>query len=112
LFRHPAEHLDPDASAAVDQAIIRMGIRQDMLNGARRTKWRNCVRTIDKYTRVARKPRDRTQEESEMMEELAEELITMAMAQSPFSATARCCLIRNRLSNFIIRNELEPLQLT
>lgn len=109
---HPAAHLDAEASKAVDLAIVRMGIRQDMLNGARRKKWRECERAIHKYTRVVRKPKgNRTPEETETMAELVEELVTMAMAESVFSATVRSCLTQNRLAMLILRNELDPLKI-
>jgi hypothetical protein len=107
---HPASHLDKDTKDAIDLAIVRMGIRQEMLNEERRKKWRDCARTIDKYDRFIRKPKgDRTNEERETIDELAQELITMASAESEFSATARCCLQSRRLSMFIVRDELKPL---
>lgn len=109
---HPAAHLDDQTKAIVDSAIVRMGIRQDMLNGARRQKWRDCNRTIEKYTRFQRKPKgQRSAEETATMEDLAQELITMASAESEFSATARCCLLSQRLAMFITRDELTPLKL-
>ncbi|MES0096404.1 hypothetical protein [Mesorhizobium sp. M0019] len=109
---HPAAHLDDDAKAVIDLAIVRMGIRQEMLNEERRKKWRECSRTIDKYDRFIRKPKgQRSAEESETIDELAQELITMASAESEFSATARCCLQSRRLSMFIVRDELNPLKL-
>lgn len=110
---HPAAHLDDEAKANVDDAIVRMGIRQDMLNTARRQKWRDCNRTIEKYTRFLRKPKgQRSAEESTTIDELAQELITMASAESEFSATVRCCLLSQRLDMFITRDELDPLKLT
>lgn len=109
---HPAGDLDDEAKASVDDAIVRMGIRQDMLNAARRQKWRDCNRTIEKYTRFQRKPRgQRSAEESATIDELAQELITMASAESEFSATVRCCLLSQRLDMFITRDELNPLKL-
>lgn len=109
---HPAAHLDEATKEVVDSAIVRMGIRQDMLNQARRQKWRDCLRTIEKYTRFQRKPKgQRSQEETQTIDELAQELITMASAASEFSATARCCLASQRLDMFITRDELNPLKL-
>lgn len=109
---HPAAHLDDEIKASVDKAIVRLGIRQDMLNTARRQKWRDCIRTIEKYTRFQRKPKGhRTAEETMTMDDLAHELITMSSAESEFSATVRCCLISQRLDMFITRDELAPLKL-
>lgn len=109
---HPDTHLDKDAKAIVDDAIVRMGIRQRMLNDSRRKKWRDCNRTIAKYTRFQRKPKgQRSAEESATIDELAQELITMASAESEFSATVRCCLLSQRLDMFITRDELAPLKL-
>ncbi len=109
---HPDTHLNDDERAIVDNAIVRMGIRQRMLNDARRKKWRDCIRTIEKYTRFLRKPKGhRSVEESATIEELAQELITMASAESEFSATVRCCLLSQRLDMFITRDELIPLKL-
>lgn len=109
---HPASHLDDEARAIVDLAIVRMGIRQDMLNNARRQKWRDCARTIEKFTRFQRKPKgQRTEEETATMDELVQELITMASAKSEFSAAVRSCLKSQRLDAFIFRDELEPLKL-
>jgi hypothetical protein len=109
---HPSAHLDDDAKTIVDDAIVRMGIRQRMLNDARRKKWRDCIRAIEKYTRFQRKPKgQRTPEESATIDELAQELITMASAESEFSATVRCCLLSQRLDMFIARDELAPLKL-
>lgn len=110
---HPAAHLDEEAKVVIDQAIVRMGIRQDMLDTARRAKWRDCLRTIDKYTRFIRKPKGaRSAEEAITIDELAQELITMTSAESEFSATARCCLLSRRLGMFIVRDELNPLKIT
>lgn len=109
---HPAAHLDDEAKAVVDSAIIRMGIRQDMLNEARRQKWRDCLRTIEKYTRFQRKPKGaRSAEEAQTIDELAQELITMASAEAEFSAAVRCCLQSQRMGMFITRDELSPLKL-
>jgi hypothetical protein len=109
---HPAAHLDDETKEAIDLAIVRMGIRQEMLNEERRKKWRDCARTIDKYDRFIRKPKgDRSEEERQTIDELAQELITMASADSEFSATARSCLQSRRLSMFIVRDELNPLKL-
>jgi uncharacterized membrane protein YccC len=109
---HPAAHLDDEAKAVVDNAIISMGIRQDMLNEARRQKWRDCLRTIEKYTRFQRKPKGaRSAEEAQTIDELAQELITMASAEAEFSAAVRCCLQSQRMGMFITRDELNPLKL-
>jgi len=109
---HPAAHLDDEAKATVDDAIVRMGIRQEMLNTARRQKWRDCNRTIEKYTRFVRKQKGlRSVEEETTIDELAQELITMASCESEFSAAVRCCLISERLEMFIVRDELNPLKL-
>jgi hypothetical protein len=106
-----ADYLDDEGKAAVEHAIGWMGIRQELLNEERRKVWRNCVRTIDKYTRFVRKPKGtRSIEETETIDELARELITMASAESEFSATARCCLNSRRLEMFVVRDELHPLK--
>lgn len=106
-----ADHLDNDSKAAVEKAIGWMGIRQELLNEERRKVWRNCTRTIDKYSRFIRKPKGtRSAEETETIDELARELITMASAESEFSATARCCLESRRLRMFVVRDELQPLK--
>ena len=109
---HPSDDLSPEEKTLVDQSIIHLGIRQSQLNGKRRDKWRECVRKIVKYSRFFKKPKgQRTPEETETMEELAQEIITMASCRSEFSATVRCCLKSHRLEHLAIRDELIPLLL-
>lgn len=107
-----ADDLSEQERAHVEQAILCLGLRQDQLNWKRRAKWRECARKIAQYSRFYKKPRgQRTAEETETMEELAKELITMASCKSEFSATVRCCLRSHRLDAFVIRDELNPLRI-
>jgi hypothetical protein len=109
---HPSKKLSEAEQRSVDDAIVRLGIRQSLLNGLRRSKWRECARKIDKYDRFYKKPKGhRTPEETETMDELVVELITMASAKSEFSATVRCCLKSRGLDEFAIRDELNQLVL-
>lgn len=106
----PADGLSPDDTKSVEHALECLGIRQDQLNRKRRQKWKECDRKIIQFSRFAKKAKgQRTPEESATMDELAEELITMASCKSEFSATVRCCLTNNRLGRFAIRDELQPL---
>jgi len=43
------------------------------------------------------------------VQELAGELIAMGRSDSPFAAVARTRLIANRLSSFVVADELLPL---
>lgn len=100
------EHVQNSIKVAIDY----LGLRQSQLDGKRRTTWRECNKKIVKYNRIAKKPKGaRTAEESETLIELAKELCAMSCAASEFAAVARCCLIANRLSQFIIRDELTAL---
>jgi hypothetical protein len=106
----PSKKLGEAERQSVDDAIVRLGIRQSLLNGLRRSKWRDCARKIDKYDRFYKKPKGhRTAEEAETMDELVVELVTMASSKSEFSATVRCCLKSRGLDDFAIRDELSAL---
>ena len=106
---HPSDEL-PDADKLwVDDAIIRLGIRQDQLNRKRKTVWRSCSRKVVQYDRFFKKPAAaRTDEERQTMKELAEELRAMSSCQSEFAATARSCLRSNRLDVLIVQDEFAP----
>lgn len=100
---------DPTHGQLLDSIRI-LGLDQNILNDARRAKWRQCVRAVAKYSRFARKPKGvRTPEEKSTMKELAAELMAMTRAESEFSAVARCCLASQKLDAFIVRNELSEL---
>jgi hypothetical protein len=106
----PVPHLEEAEKSRIRLAICYLGLDQSLLNNARRNTWRDCVRKIVKYGRVAGKRKgDRTREEVSTMGELASELIAMSKAESQFSAVTRSCLVANRLDRFIVRNELDPL---
>jgi hypothetical protein len=108
----PRPELPQAEQERVKEAIRHLGISQSQLNGARRGKWRECVRRIDKYDRFFLKPKgERTAEENETLRELAEELVTMALSKSEFSAAMRCCLESRRLGKLVVRDELLPLKL-
>jgi hypothetical protein len=51
----PASHLEEIAEERIRLSIRYLGLDQSLLNGARRNTWRDCVRKIVKYGRVARK---------------------------------------------------------
>lgn len=103
----------PDAEQErVQEAIRHLGINQSQLNGSRRGKWRECLRRINKYDRFFLKQKgERTAEENETLREITEELVTMALSQSEFSAAMRCCLESRRLGKLVVRDELLPLKL-
>ena len=106
----PTPEIDDVSKMRVTVAIKCLGLDQSMLSKSRRMIWRECFRTILKYDRIARKPRGcRSPEEAETMRELGAELVGMSRAERRFSAVARSCLTANRLTKFILRNELEPL---
>lgn len=103
---YPSDLLSDAEKAWVREAINRMGIKQDQLNGLRRRVWRDCVGRITKYDRIFKKPSaERTQDEQATLRELAQELRGMASCRAPFAATARQCLISNRLGFMITRDE-------
>lgn len=108
----PAVEQDEPTYRLLNDAIRILAIDQDALNGARRSRWRQCKRLIDMYSRIARKPKgDRSAEEALIMAGLASELMGLAKAQSDFSSVARHCLSVNRLGAFVIRDELMPLSI-
>ena len=103
---HPSDELSDEEKAWVRDAIDRMGIKQDKLNGLRRRIWRECEGRIEKYNRFFKKPAaERTPEDKLSMKELAGELRAMASCRAPFAATARHCLKSNRLGDLIIKDE-------
>jgi uncharacterized protein (TIGR02646 family) len=107
-------HPDPDMAEAersrVQSAIEYLGLSQSQLNRARRKTWRDCFKRAVKYNRIAKKPKGaRTAEECETLDELTGELIAMSKAKSEFASVARCCLKANRLSKFVVADELAPL---
>jgi len=107
---------DPDLSSGmqdnVELAIQYLGLRQSQLNQKRRTTWRICKRTIDRYKRVDGKAKgERTPEDAATLNEAREELIAMAKASSEFAATVRCCLIAHGLKQLAVRDEMLPLAL-
>lgn len=103
---HPSDDLPEQEKVWVRDAIDRMGIKQDQLNGLRRRVWRDCVGRIAKYDRIIRKPpAERTPDDQATLRELAQELRGMASCRAPFAATARQCLISNRLGTMITKDE-------
>lgn len=106
----PDDQLPEELQAHVTTAIICLGLRQSQLNRARSRIWNACSKRAKQYSRIAGKPKGlRTPEETAMLEELAGELIAMGKSHSPFAAVARTCLIANRLSRFVVADELLPL---
>jgi hypothetical protein len=102
--------LPEDVQANISSAISYLGLNQGMLNMARRGIWRRCVSAINKYNRIAKKPKgERTREELETLIELRGELVGMSKASSEFAAVARCCLRAHRLDLFIVADELIPI---
>lgn len=103
---HPADELSDEEKAWVKDAIDRMGIKQEKLNGLRRRVWRECEGRIVKYNRFFKKSAvERTPEDKLSMRELAGELRAMSSCRAPFAATARNCLKSNRLEDLIIKDE-------
>ncbi len=103
---HPSDELSDEEKAWVRDAIDRMGIKQEKLNGLRRRVWRECEGRIAKYDRFFKKPSaERTPEDKLSMKELAGELRAMASCRAPFAATARQCLKSNRLQDLIVKDE-------
>lgn len=103
----PSDELSEDDQKYVALAIECLGLRQSQLNRARKRVWVACNKRARQYSRIAAKPRgQRTQEEADMLQELAGELIAMGKSNSPFAAVARTCLIANRLARFVVADEL------
>lgn len=110
---HPSDELPDDEKAWVRDAIDRMGIKQDRLNGLRRRVWRECEGRILKYNRFFKKAAaERTAEDKLSMRELAAELRAMSSCRAPFASTARHCLKNNRLGDLIIKDEFAPANAT
>lgn len=108
----PDPDLAEDLKVSVELAIQYLGLRQSQLNGRRRSAWRTCKRTIDRYKRIDRIPRgERTPAEMETLKEAREELVAMSKASSEFAATVRCCLIAHGLKQLVVRDEILPLAL-
>lgn len=103
---HPSDELTGEEKAWVRDAIDRMGIKQEKLNGLRRRIWRECEGRIIKYNRLFKKPAaERTPEDKLSMRELAGELRAMSSCRAPFAATARHCLRSSKLEALIIKDE-------
>lgn len=103
----PHPDLELDERDRVQLAIECLGLSQSQLDRARRKIWRDCLRRLTKYTRIARKPKgQRTEEERLTLLELTGELTAMSRASSEFSAVARCCLRANRLEKLVVADEL------
>lgn len=103
----PDDQLSDVEQQHVTTAIECLGLRQSQLNRARRRVWTACTKRARQYSRIAKKPKgNRTQEEAETLRELAGELIAMGRSDSPFAAVARTCLMANRLSKFVVADEL------
>jgi len=106
----PDPDLDEDAKERVNFSIRLLGLDQSQLDRSRRKTWRDCSRKIVQYNRVATKRKGtRSAGETDTMNELASELMSMSRASSEFSAVSRCCLIANGLGSMVIRDELMPL---
>lgn len=101
------DQLPEEDQKHVTTAIECLGLRQSQLIRARRRVWSACTKRARQYSRIAAKQKGhRTQEEAEMLRELAGELIAMSKSESPFAAVARTCLNANRLGGFVVADEL------
>lgn len=106
----PDDRLPTEVQAHVTTAIECLGLRQRRLNRARRRVWTACTKRARQYSRIAAKPKgQRTDDDAATLGEIMGELIAMGRSSSPFAAVARTCLIANRLSHFVVADELLPL---
>lgn len=106
----PDDRLTEEDQEHVKIAIECLGLRQSQLNRARKRVWANCAKRARQYSRIAAKAKgQRTAEEQETLKEIAGELIAMGRSNSPYAAVARTCLSVNRLTNFVVPDELLAL---
>jgi hypothetical protein len=108
----PDPGLEESEKLQIEAAIGYLGLRQSFLNHQRARVLNRCRRTIKRYKAVQKVPKgQRTQRDTENMNEARNELLAMSSPTGEFAAAVRCFLIANGLKGIVVRDELKPLAL-
>lgn len=96
--------------AAIEEAIVCLGLRQSRLNGRRRTVLRRASRAALRYKDVHRLPSGaRTPRDVTILNEARAELLAMSAPHAEFAAAVRCLLVAYGLRYLVRTDELAPL---
>ena len=100
----------PEQRAAIENAIICLGLRQSMLNGRRRSVLRRASRAALRYKTVDQVPKGaRTQRDQDALSQARAEMLAMSAPAAEFAAAVRCLLVAYGLRQFVSTDELKPL---
>lgn len=96
--------------AAVEKAILCLGLRQSRLNGRRRAVLRRASRAASRYKDVHRVPSgERTSRDMTVLSDARAELLAMSAPSAEFAAAVRCLLVAYGLRHLVRTDELAPL---
>jgi len=100
----------PEQRAAVEEAIVCLGLRQSRLNERRRAVLRRTSRAALRYREVLRVPAGaRTVRDRAALGEARAELLAMSAPTAEFASAVRCLLVAYGLRQLVRSDELAPL---
>lgn len=106
----PDPDMEPEHQAAVEEAIVCLGLRQSRLNSRRRAVLRRAARAAVRYKDVARIHIGlRTARDAANLNEARAELLAMSAPTAEFAAAVRCLLVAYGLRQLVRTDELAPL---
>lgn len=106
----PDPQMLPDQRAAVEEAIICLGLRQSRLNERRRAVLRRATRAAMRFKEASRVPTGaRTVRDTANLNEARAELLAMSAPTAEFAAAVRCLLVAYGLRQLVRTDELAPL---
>jgi hypothetical protein len=106
----PDSEIPADQRAAVEEAIICLGLRQSRLKERRRAVLRRATRAALRFKEASRVPAGaRTVRDTANLNEARAELLAMSAPAAEFAAAVRCLLVAYGLRQLVRTDELAPL---
>jgi hypothetical protein len=108
----PDGEMPPAQQAAVEEAIVCLGLRQSRLNERRRATLRRASRAAQRFKKVKIVPLGmRTERDTQIINEARAEMLAMSASTAEFAAAVRCLLVAYGLKQLVRPDELAPLAL-